>query len=128
MIKNRIIRYIVLIAGIVSLILGIIGIFLPLLPTTPFVLLTAYCFAKSSNKLHLLLLNHKYFGKILQDFTENRIIRRKNKIIALTFMWTSLILSVTFFMPFIWVKVIVIGIGISVTVYILKFPSELKNN
>jgi uncharacterized membrane protein YbaN (DUF454 family) len=123
MIKNNITRVLVLVAGFVSLVIGIIGIFLPLLPTTPFVILSAYCFGKSSKKIHKLLMQQKYFGKIILEYEQNKIIRPKIKVIAITSMWVSLLLSITFFMPYYWVKAIVVAIGICVTVYLVRFPS-----
>jgi uncharacterized protein len=124
MVKNKTLRILFIIAGSISLLLGIIGAFLPLLPTTPFVLLSAYCYAKSSARLYELLLKHKIFGRIISDYSKNRIIRKKTKIIAISFMWISLSVSLIFFMPFLWVRIIVIAIGLSVTIYLLRFPSD----
>ena len=67
-------------------VLGAIGVFLPLLPTTPFVLLSAFLFEKSSEKFHRLLLENKIFGKYIKDYTEKKGITYKNKIIAISVM------------------------------------------
>ncbi|MGL4358745.1 YbaN family protein [Cetobacterium sp.] len=74
------------ILGCLSLLLGAIGIFLPILPTTPFVLLSAFLFERSSEKFHKLLLENKIFGKYIKDYTEKKGITYKNKIIAITVM------------------------------------------
>lgn len=58
--------------GFVSLILGIVGIILPLLPTTPFLLLSAYCFSRSSEKFHNYILNNKVFGQYIRDYNEKK--------------------------------------------------------
>lgn len=121
---KKFVKSLFLIIGISSLVLGFIGIFLPVLPTTPFILLSAYCFAKSSERFHRYIMQHKLFGKMVSDFYEKKIIPVKTKIIALTLMWTTLSLSVIFFMPYIWVKLVVIGIGVAVTVYLLSFRSK----
>jgi uncharacterized protein len=121
---KKIVKPFFLITGIISLVLGFIGIFLPLLPTTPFILFAAYCFARSSEKFHNYLMNHKRFGKMVSDFYEKKIITIQIKIVAVTMMWTMLLVSITFFMPFIFVKVIVIAIGVAVTIYIARFPSK----
>ncbi len=121
---KKLVKTLFLFIGIVSLVLGFIGIFLPLLPTTPFILLAAYCFAKSSERFHRYIMQHKLFGRMVTDFYEKKVISTKNKIIALTLMWITLSLSVIFFMPYIWVKLVVLGIGVSVTVYLLTFRSE----
>jgi uncharacterized protein len=119
-------KFFLMILGFISLGLGIIGIFLPVLPTTPFVLLSAYLFGKSSERFHKYLLHHKLFGTIIRDFNEKKVIRRKNKIVALTSMWIVLLSSVIFFMPFWWAKLIVILIGIGTTIYLITFPEEDK--
>jgi uncharacterized membrane protein YbaN (DUF454 family) len=121
---KKLVKTLFLFIGIVSLVLGFIGIFLPLLPTTPFILLAAYCFAKSSERFHRYIMQHKLFGRMVTDFYEKKVISTKHKIIALTLMWTTLSLSVIFFMPYIWVKLVVLGIGVSVSVYLLTFRSK----
>ena len=81
-IKATVIRSMWLAIGLLSLSLGILGVFLPLLPTTPFVLLSAFCFSKSSSRLHLWLLNHKLFGHLINDWEKHGVIRTKVKIVA----------------------------------------------
>lgn len=70
--------------GVISLIVGIIGIFLPLLPTTCFLLLTAICFERGSDKFHNWLLSHSYFGPPIIDWQKNKVIRLKYKALATT--------------------------------------------
>ena len=70
MIKKTITKFILMIVGLISLIMGFIGIYLPLLPTTPFLLLPAYCFLRSSKRLYNWLINHKVFGRYIRDFLE----------------------------------------------------------
>ena len=120
--KQGIMKIVFISIGMISLVLGIIGIFLPVLPTTPFVLLSAYLFGRSSEKFHRYLYNHKVFGQIVRDFQDKKAIRRKNKIIALITMWVVILSSVIFFMPFWWAKVIVIGIGAGTSIYLIRFP------
>ena len=85
-----------LIFGMLSLIIGIIGIVLPLLPTTPFVLLAAALFAKSSNAFHDYLVKNKYFGAIIKDWQENRTIPLRAKITAVLMMSISVIVSIIY--------------------------------
>ncbi len=68
--------------GLASLSLGFVGIFLPLLPTTPFMLLSAFCFARSSDRLHHWLLSHKIFGPMIENWRRHRAIARSAKIAA----------------------------------------------
>lgn len=71
------------ILGILSLVAGTIGIFLPLLPTTPFLLLSTYCFSKSSERFYNYILTNKVFGKYITDYREKKGITVKNKIVVL---------------------------------------------
>ncbi len=86
MIASTPIRLVLLASGWMSLILGIIGIFLPLLPTTPFVLLSAYCFSKSSPRLHRWLLNQPRLGPMIRNWEQQGSISQSAKITATVFM------------------------------------------
>ncbi|WP_413580762.1 YbaN family protein [Bdellovibrio sp. HCB288] len=88
-IKNPALRTAVYLLGVVSLILGVIGAFLPILPTTPFVILSAFCFVRSSPKAHGWLYNQPLFGKALSDWDQHRAISRRAKILAVSMMALS---------------------------------------
>ena len=75
-------RYFWLSLGLISLSLGMVGVVLPLLPTTPFVLLAAYSFARSSQRLHDWLMNHRQFGPLIHNWREHRAIRRSAKVVS----------------------------------------------
>ncbi|QBG47587.1 DUF454 domain-containing protein [Verrucomicrobia bacterium S94] len=77
-------RFFYLTAGFALVGLATLGIFLPLLPTTPLLLLAAWCFANSSDKYHQWLLNHKVFGNLIRNWQENRCMPRKAKILSVT--------------------------------------------
>lgn len=81
--RNRLVRLLWLSAGCLSLVLGIIGIVLPLLPTTPFLLLAAFCFARGSAKLHHWLVNHPRLGPPIRDWETYRAISRRGKLLAM---------------------------------------------
>jgi uncharacterized membrane protein YbaN (DUF454 family) len=87
------VRIIWLIVGFASLGLAAIGVVLPLLPTTPFVILAAFCFAKSSPALHAWLLRNPTFGKAIRDWQTHRAISRKGKVASVVAMALSLIIS-----------------------------------
>ena len=76
-------KWIYLSVGGLSLLLGIVGIFLPLLPATPFLLLSAFCFSQGHPGLHAWLLNHRLLGPPLVDWEKNRVIRPRSKFVAL---------------------------------------------
>ena len=121
---NMRILYIVL--GTISLALGILGIFLPLLPTTPFLLLTASLYFKSSPKLYEWLLNQKYLGPYIRNFRENRAIPLRAKILSIVLLWGTMSYCIFFVVPYLWVKIILFLIAAGVTYHILSFKTLKK--
>ena len=110
------------IAGVLAILLGVIGIFLPLLPTTPFLLLAAACFARGSPRMHQALLQHRIFGRYLSDYEQGRGIPRRAKITALLMMWSSLAYAMwRFEHP--WLRLLLVLIGAGVTCYLLRLPN-----
>lgn len=76
--------------------LGVVGLFLPILPTTPFLLLASFCFVRSSPRLHQWLMNHRIFGRYVRDWEEKRAVRPGVKITAFTMMGTAAVLTTLF--------------------------------
>ncbi|NYT25644.1 YbaN family protein [Alcaligenaceae bacterium] len=107
------------IAGTVALLLGILGIFLPVLPTTPFLLLASACYMRGSERMHRWLMNQRHLGPYLRNFQAGRGIPLRAKIAALALMWTSLTVSM-WFVPLPWVRVLLLVPGIAVTVYLYR--------
>lgn len=119
-----IVRWILIVLGTISLVLGIIGIFVPLLPTTPFLLLTAFLYFRSSPKAYNWLLNHKRLGPYIRNYREKKIIPVKTKVLALSLMWVSILNCVIFLIDKPWVKIILLAIAAGVTIHILSFKSK----
>lgn len=86
---KRMTRYILLAVGVVSLVLGIIGMFVPMWPTTPFLLLTAACFVRSSDRLYNWLIEHDRLGCYVRDYMSGKGIPLKAKRVALGTMWVT---------------------------------------
>lgn len=82
-------RYVLLAVGTVSLALGVVGMFLPMWPTTPFLLLAAACFVRSSERMHRWLVEHEQFGCYVRDFLSGRGIPRRAKRVAIATMWVT---------------------------------------
>lgn len=108
-------------AGSISLTLGAVGIFLPVLPTTPFLLLSSYCFLRSSKKMHHWLTHHKVFGNYISNYIEHQAIKKSDRTKALIFLWLSLIFAMTVSMNLhLTLFLILIGSGVTIHLFMLK--------
>lgn len=110
------------IAGVLCVLLGIVGIFLPLLPTTPFLLLAAACFARGDSRMHHWLLNHRVFGSYLRDYQAGKGIPARAKLLAMLMMWTSLAYAGWRF-EFWWLRLLLLAVGMGVSIYLLRLPT-----
>jgi uncharacterized membrane protein YbaN (DUF454 family) len=107
-------RLLWLISGGLAFGLGLLGAFLPLLPTTPFLLLAAFCFARSSPRLHGWLLQHQWFGPLIVNWQERGAISRRTKRAAYLAMAVILFASVAFSAPLMFITVQVLVLSASV--------------
>jgi uncharacterized protein len=112
-------------AGSITLLLGIIGICIPGLPTTPFLLLTAWFYVRSSDKLYSWLINHRIFGKYIKNFQNGISVR--TKIISIAIMWTMISISVFIFIESIIISYVVIGVGIIGTIVMSRIKQTKTN-
>lgn len=117
-------RWLLWTAGTISLILGIFGLFLPVLPTTPFILLAAACYAKASEKFHQRLLAHATFGPIIQEWEEYRSMPLRTKKVAVSLMSLSIAVSVWVIRDYLWLQVMLIILGISMGTWLWRLPSR----
>ena len=111
------------IAGTICLILGIIGVFVPLLPTTPFLLLSAAAYFRSSERLYNWLINHKYLGVYILNFREYKAIPLRAKIISTSLLWGTIGYCIVFMVLSIWIKILLGCIAVGVTWHILSFKT-----
>ncbi len=119
-ISNRLIRGVLIIAGTFFVGLGVLGIFLPLLPTTPFLLLAAACYVRSSKRFYNWLLNNKWFGNYVKNYQEKKGVPLKVKILSVSLLWITIIFSAVFIVHILFVRIILILIAIGVTIHILS--------
>jgi len=103
--------------------LALLGLFLPLLPTTPFLLLAAFFYMRSSEKCYKWLLNHRIFGKYLSNYLNNRSIPWKVKFAVLMVLWLTIILTVIVFLKSNPVRIVLIAIAAVVTIHILSLKT-----
>ncbi|HSQ48731.1 MAG TPA: YbaN family protein [Candidatus Deferrimicrobiaceae bacterium] len=131
--KDKIARALWLSAGLVCVGLGAVGMVLPILPTTPFLLAAAACFCKSSPRMYNWLLTNKWFGGYIRNYREGRGLPIRTKITALTVLWATIMVSIVFFLnrllpeqlvfPF---QLIMVAVAIGVSVKILRIPTFKK--
>jgi len=110
-----------LVIGLLALVLGVLGIFLPLLPTTPLVLLAAFAFARSSERLHQWLLEHDIFGSLIADWRRHGAISRTAKVSSVVAMIVVLAISLAIAAPTIVIIVQVVVLGVA-AFFILSRP------
>ncbi len=116
-------RLLLLAGGWISLALGAIGLLLPVVPTTPFLLLAAWFFLRSSRRLHEWLVTHSVFGPDLTTYLEGRGIRRRAKRNALLLLWTGIAVSAVFLVPVWWVDTLLLLTASLVTVHLVRLPT-----
>ncbi|MFQ3621116.1 MAG: YbaN family protein [Spirochaetales bacterium] len=119
-------KYLLLLIGTLSLSLGILGIFLPLLPTTPFLLLTAACYARSSERFYSWLMEHSIFGSYIRNYREGKGIPRSVKVGVLSLLWGTILYSAFFVVHLLGIRILLLGIAGSVTWHILSLPTRSK--
>ncbi len=122
-ISNNFLRYLLISAGTIFLGFGIIGIFLPVLPTTPFLLLAAACYARSSKRFYDWLLNNRWFGTYIKNYCEGRGVPLKFKVFTISLLWITILASIFFVINNYWVRIILILIAIGVTTHILTIKT-----
>ena len=113
-------------AGCTSLSLGVIGIFVPLLPTTPFLLLASACFLRSSQRLHTWLIHHKLFGNYIRCYQQFGAISLRAKVLTVTLLWVFIGYSAVFVVSALWIRLLLAIIAIAVTVHILRLRTVTK--
>lgn len=125
MIAKFIKKYLLISAGSLSLALGIIGVFVPVLPTTPFLLLASFCYIRSSSRMYNWLINHKIFGAYIYNYVTHRAIKRSIKIGTLIFLWLTIAISILSVSNLhIRLFLLVVGFGVSVHLLTLKTLKE----
>jgi len=125
--KRKVVRVLLFVVGSISLFFGIIGIFLPLLPTTPFLLLTAACYIRSSERMYYWLLNNRWFGEYIKNYQAGRGIPLKTKIFAISLMWVSILFSIIFVArEIIIMQIALLIIATAVSIHLIRLPTFKK--
>ena len=109
-------------AGFCCTALAVLGIFLPLLPTVPLLLVAAACFARSSERFHHWLVDHPRLGPMIRGYLAGQGMPLRAKITAIGLIWVTIPVSALFFIPVFWGKIFLLGIGLGITIYLLRLP------
>lgn len=120
----QVVRWCLLAVGVLCTGLAVLGIFLPLLPTVPFLLLAAACFARSSERLHRWLLDHRHLGPMVRGYLDGSGIPRRAKATAIVLVWVTVPSSAILVVPLPWVRALLFGIALAVTLYLLRLPTR----
>lgn len=124
--KNKHIRILLTVCGILALLIGSAGIFLPLLPTTPFLLLSAACFSAGSQRMYSWLNNNRIFGAYLKNYRAGKGVPVVVKIYTIMLLWISIGLTVIFFTGMVWVKLLLVIVALAVTMHILMIKAKKR--
>jgi uncharacterized protein len=122
-------RVLFIVCGTISLCIGIVGIFVPILPTTPFLLLAAICYLKGSRRLYDALLCNRFFGKYIRNYLEGKGMPRRMKIWTLSLLWATIVLTAIFATNNLIIRIILAFVLIGVTIHILMVKtSHIQKN
>lgn len=120
---NRVKRGFYFVFGTIFLTFGGVGVFLPVLPTTPFLLISAACYYKSSERMHRWMLNNRWFGHYLKNYAEGKRISLKAKLFTISLLWLFITYSIFFAVSNIAVQLILLSIAFGVTIHLIRLPT-----
>ena len=112
------------IAGTISLALGLIGIVLPIMPTTPFLLLAAACYLNGSKRMYEWMTHNRFFGRYLSDYMEGRGIPLRAKVASICFLWGAISVSILLVAEDLVIQAVLVVVGASVTAHIIKVRTK----
>ncbi len=113
---KNIVKILYIFLGSLTLVIAVFGVVIPGLPVTPFLLLTAWFYVRSSEKLFKLLINNKFLGRYILKFKKDKGMSRRTKIYSISLMWFMILASTIFFIESLIVRIVVIGAGIAGTI------------
>lgn len=125
-VKSTFLRWLLISCGWISVVSGVIGIFLPIVPTVPFLLLAAACFARSSVRFHSWLMDHNHLGPLLHDYLKGAGIPLRAKLVSFTMIWVSFPVSTFLFVQAPWLRLLLIATAVAITLYLLSLPTAVN--
>ena len=119
-VKKKFMNTLLIILGTVCVFMGFIGIFIPVLPTTPFLLLAAYLYGRSSERFLNWLVTNRLFGRYIDNYRSGRGILLIHKLVSITFLWLTILISIIFFVDSLWMKAGLLFIALGVTIHLVR--------
>lgn len=117
-------RKLLILFGSISLFLGLLGIALPLLPTTPFLLLSATCYFHGSERLYRWLMSHPTLGSYIRSFREDKAIPLRAKVVSVTMVWVTLLYCIFFVVNPLWLRIFLFLLAVGISWHILSFKTR----
>jgi uncharacterized membrane protein YbaN (DUF454 family) len=121
------VRHLYVAAGSVCLALGVLGIVLPLLPTTPLLLLAAACYARGSERFYRWLIEHRFLGRHIRDYRSGAGIPLRAKVTAIALVWASILATAFLAVGQTWLRALLILIAVGISAYLLRLPTLRRN-
>ena len=121
-------KWLLMSLGILAMVVGLIGVVVPLLPTTPFLLLAAACFVRSSDTMYGWLISNRLFGGFIRDYREQRGVSARAKIVALALLWGVIGYTALTAVDAAWLRVLLVVIAVAVTLHLLRLRTLPKGS
>ena len=128
--QNKTKRYLFITLGTILVIIGIIGIFVPILPTTPFLLLAAACYLRGSQRFYNWLMNNRFFGSYIKNYIEGRGMPLRVKVVTIALLWTAIGISIWLTYPN-WIVALIlalVAIGVTTHIVLLKAKKDKQDS
>jgi uncharacterized protein len=121
---SRLPRWLLTVLGVLAVALGALGVVVPILPTTPFLLLAAACFIRSSDRLYHWLITHPLFGAFIRDYREHRAIPLRVKVPVLILLWLTIGTSIVWVAEALWLRLLLGAIALGVTYHLVTLRNH----
>jgi uncharacterized membrane protein YbaN (DUF454 family) len=120
---SGLLRILLIAGGTLCVVLGVIGIFLPIMPTTVFLLMAAACYARSSERFYQKLVTNRWLGSYILNHREGRGMRRRDKIVTLVLLWIGIGATMIWTVTALWLHAVLLAIAIGVTIHVVRLPA-----
>jgi uncharacterized membrane protein YbaN (DUF454 family) len=120
---SGLLRILLIAGGTLCVVLGVIGIFLPIMPTTVFLLMAAACYARSSERFYQKLVTNRWLGSYILNHREGRGMRRRDQIVTLVLLWIGIGATMIWTVTALWLHAVLLAIAIGVTIHVVRLPA-----